>query len=154
MGRQNGMPTMIPATEPIAAFAPKAHILFQGDSITDGNRGRNADPNDILGHGYVFIIAARHAAAFPERKLDFINRGVGGDTIHDLDKRWQTDALDLHPDLLSILVGVNDNDIDVLLGNFERTYDRLLGEARTANPNLKLVLCEPFMKLVGRYTRD
>lgn len=51
------------AAEPIAAFTPNARFLFQGDSITDGNRGRSADPNHILGHGYVFIIATKHGAA-------------------------------------------------------------------------------------------
>ena len=66
------------ATEPIAAFAPGARVLFQGDSITDGNRGRGADPNHILGHGFVFIIAAKFGAEFPGAKLDFINRGVSG----------------------------------------------------------------------------
>ena len=68
----------------------------------------SADPNHILGHGYVFIIAARHGAAFPERRLDFINRGVSGNTVLDLEKRWQKDTLDLKPDVLSILIGVND----------------------------------------------
>jgi len=63
-------PTALRAVEPIAAFAPNGGIVFQGDSITDGNRGRSADPNHILGHGYVFIIAARHGAAFPDLKLD------------------------------------------------------------------------------------
>ncbi len=57
------------ATEPIVAFEQGARVLFQGDSITDGNRGRSADPNHILGHGYVFIIAARHGAQFPQAKL-------------------------------------------------------------------------------------
>ena len=75
------------AIEPIGAFAPKARILFQGDSITDGNRGRSADPNHILGHGYAFIIAARHGAAFPEAKLDFMNRGISGNTVLDLEKQ-------------------------------------------------------------------
>lgn len=75
------VPLSSQALEPIAAFAPNVRILFQGDSITDGKRGRNQDPNHILGHGYVFIIAARHGAAFPERKLDFVNRGVSGNTV-------------------------------------------------------------------------
>ena len=96
------------AAEPIAAFTPGARILFQGDSITDGNRGRSADPNHILGHGYVFIIAAKYGAAFPDLKLDFLNRGVSGNTVLDLEKRWQKDTLDLKPDVLSILIGVND----------------------------------------------
>jgi lysophospholipase L1-like esterase len=137
------------ALEPIAAFAPGARILFQGDSITDGNRGRNADPNHILGHGYVFIIAARHGAAFPEAKLDFMNRGVSGNTVLDLAKRWQKDAIELKPDVLSVLIGVNDTGRNVPLDEFEQVYDKLLADALAANPNIRFVLCEPFLVPAG-----
>jgi len=115
-----------PVVEPIGAFAPGARILFQGDSITDGNCGRNEDPNHILGHGYVFLIAARHGAAFPDLKLDFINRGVSGNTVLDLEKRWQKDTLDLKPDILSILIGVNDDGRGVPLDQYEQVYDKLI----------------------------
>ncbi|MCX6908420.1 MAG: SGNH/GDSL hydrolase family protein [Verrucomicrobia bacterium] len=138
------------AAEPIAVFTSGARILFQGDSITDGNRGRSADPNHILGHGYVFIIAARHGAAFPDAKLDFMNRGVSGNTVLDLEKRWQKDALDLKPDVLSILIGVNDNGKGVPLDPYEQVYDKLISEAKAANPKLKLVLGEPFVKPTGK----
>lgn len=137
------------AVEPIAAFAPNARILFQGDSITDGNRGRSADPNHILGHGYAFIIAARHGAAFPEAKLDFMNRGISGNTLLDLEKRWQKDTLDLKPDVLSILIGVNDDGRNMPLDQYEQTYDKLLTETKAANPKVKFVLCEPFVKHSG-----
>ncbi len=138
------------ALEPIAAFTPGARILFQGDSITDGNRGRNADPNHILGHGYAFITAARHGAAFPESKLDFMNRGVSGNTVLELQQRWQKDTLELKPDILSILIGVNDHGRGIPLEQFEQVYDQLLTEAKAANPKLKLVLCEPFLKPGGQ----
>ena len=143
------LPAALGAAEAIAAFTPGARILFQGDSITDGNRGRNADPNHILGHGYVFIIAARQGAAFPERKLDFMNRGVSGNTVLDLEKRWQKDTLDLKPDILSILIGVNDDGRGIPLDQYEQVYDGLINQARAANPKLKLVLCEPFVKPTG-----
>lgn len=133
------------ALEPIPAFAPGTRVLFQGDSITDGNRGRGADPNHILGHGYVFIIAARHGAAFPAAKLEFANRGISGNTVLDLEKRWTKDTLELKPDLLSILIGVNDNGRNVPLEQYEEVYDRLITDAKAANPKLKLVLCEPFL---------
>lgn len=136
--------------EPIRAFAPGSRILFQGDSITDGNRGRTSDPNHILGHGYVFIIAARHGAAFPAANLDFINRGVSGNTALDLEARWQQDTLDLKPDLLSIMVGVNDDAQGVPLDRFEQVYAKLLAQARASNPKLKLVLCAPFVKHTGQ----
>ena len=139
----------LPAVEPIPAFTPGARILFQGDSITDGNRGRNADPNHILGHGYAFIIAARHGAAFPAAKLDFMNRGVSGNTVLDLEKRWTTDTLELKPDILSVLIGVNDAGRNVPLDEYERVYDKLLTDARAANANIRFVLCEPFMLAAG-----
>jgi len=139
------LPGTLRATDSIPAFTPGARILFQGDSITDGKRGRNEDPNHILGHGYVFIIAARHGAAFPEAKLEFFNRGVSGNTVLDLEKRWQADTLVLKPDVLSILIGVNDRGRGVPMEQFEQTYDKLLADTKAANPKLKLVLCEPFI---------
>jgi lysophospholipase L1-like esterase len=138
------------ALEPLPAFAPGTRILFQGDSITDGNRGRSADPNHILGHGFVFIIAAKYGAAFPEAKLDFMNRGVSGNTVRDLENRWQPDVLDLKPDLLSILIGVNDDSKNLPFDEYEEVYDKLIRQARAANPKLKLVLCEPFVKPAGK----
>src|SRR3954467_1929859 len=119
----------LPAAEPMAAFAPGARILFQGDSITDGNRGRSADPNHILGHGYVFIIAAKYGAAFAALDLQFLNRGISGNTVRELQKRREKDTLELKPDLLSILIGVNDQSHDVPLEEYERTYDELITQA-------------------------
>ena len=138
------------AVDALPAFSPESRILFQGDSITDGNRGRSLDPNHILGHGYAFIIAARHGAAFPERKLDFFNRGVSGNTVLHLQNRWAKDTLALKPDLLSVMVGVNDNGKGVPLEAYEAAYDKILAEARAQNPKLKLVLMEPFVRHPGK----
>lgn len=135
--------------EPMAAFGQNARILFQGDSITDGNRGRGTDPNHILGHSYCFIIAAKYGAGYASRNLTFLNRGISGNTVLDLAKRWQKDTLDLKPDVLSVLIGVNDNGKGVTLEQFEQVYDKLLAEAQAANPKLKLVLCEPFGLVLG-----
>ena len=131
------------AVEPIVAFAPGTRILFQGDSITDGNRGRSPDPNHILGHGYVFIIAARHGAAFPTARLDFVNRGVSGNTVRDLKARWTRDTLELKPDLLSVMVGVNDSSKKLPLDEYEQTYDELLAAARAANPSVNSCSAPP-----------
>ena len=140
-----------PASEvnPVAIFQPEARILFQGDSITDGNRGRSEDPNHILGHGYAFIIAAKYGAAFPDRRLTFLNRGISGNKVTDLAARWQKDTLDLKPDLLSILIGVNDQSSHVPLDEYERIYDELLAQTRAANPDVRLVLGEPFTLPIG-----
>ena len=145
-------PAWLPAVEPLAAFAG-ARISFRAIrsrmAIAAG-----ADPNHILGHGYVFITAARHGAAFPDARLDFSNRGISGNTVLDLAKRWQKDTLDLKPDVLSILIGVNDNGKGVPLDQYEQVYDQILREAKAANPQIKLVLGEPFVKPTGgRSTR-
>jgi lysophospholipase L1-like esterase len=145
-----GLSASLLAAEPIAAFTPGARILFQGDSITDGNRGRSADPNHILGHGYAFIIAAKYGAADAAMNLDFMNRGSSGNTVRELQKRWEKDTLQLKPHVLSILIGVNDQSHDVPLDEYERTYDELITQAKAANPNLRLVLCEPFTLPVGK----
>lgn len=140
----------LPSTTPnVPAFVNDARILFQGDSITDGNRGRNEDPNHILGHGYAFIIAAKYGAAYADKNLTFLNRGISGNTIRDLTARWEKDALNLRPDILSILIGVNDNGKGVPMQEFEETYDKLLANALTANPKIRFVLCAPFVLPVG-----
>src|SRR3954466_9730228 len=83
-------------------------FLFQGDSITDGNRSRNNDWNHVMGHGYQYIIASRLWCDFPGKKFHFFNRGISGNKVSDLRERWQQDTLELKPNLLSILIGIND----------------------------------------------
>jgi lysophospholipase L1-like esterase len=158
--------TGITAAFPAAAFSgSKNHtpdssqktttILFQGDSITDGNRGRSSDPNHIMGHGYAFSVASRLGADFPERNLHFINRGISGNTVADLAARWQQDALALKPDVISILVGVNDinsrfrNNNGSTAADFQVAYRQLLDNTRKALPDALLVLGEPFILPVG-----
>ena len=136
------------------AFFDGARILCQGDSITDGNRGRNADPNHILGHGYQFIIAAKYGDDLANRNLTFINRGISGNKVSDLARRWPTDTIDLKPDLLSILVGVNDLNYGVPTEEYERQYDQLLADTVRALPNVRLVLGEPFGLPVGGKKND
>jgi lysophospholipase L1-like esterase len=142
---------LLHAADPAPAFRAESRILFQGDSITDGNRGRTADPNHILGHGYAFLIAAKYGAMLPERNMVFLNRGISGNTVANLAARWQADTLDLKPDVLSILIGINDSSRRTPIEEFESAYDRLLAETVAANPNVRLALCEPFTLPVGRY---
>ena len=151
-------PTILKATSrqsDVPEEQKKFTILFQGDSITDGNRGRTADPNHIMGHGYAFSIASRLGADYPERNLKFINKGISGNTVSDLAARWQTDTFDLKPDVVSILVGVNDvyfklkNENNSAADDFESTYRKLLSSTRETLPNALLVLGEPFVLPVG-----
>jgi lysophospholipase L1-like esterase len=134
----------------------KLRFLFQGDSITDGNRGRNDDPNHILGHGYCFAVSSRIGADFPESGFQFINRGISGNSVSDLEKRWQTDTLGLKPDVLSLLVGINDVNalVDGRAGAldanaFEATYRNLIASCREQNPDILIVLGLPFFFASG-----
>lgn len=142
------------AKDPMPAFSDGAIILFQGDSITDGNRGRNKDPNHILGHGYQAEISARFGADLAERHLTFMNRGVSGNTVSALALRWQTDTIDLKPDILSILIGVNDLGSGVSAEQYEQRYDQLLADTTNALPNVHFVLGEPFGLPVGGKKAD
>ena len=130
-------------------------ILFQGDSITDGNRGRNDDPNHILGHGYAYMIAAELGVQLAEQQPLFINRGVSGDRASDLYARWNEDAISLRPDWLSILIGVNDiwrmmnDDPSGVTDRYERAYRHILEETKDVLPETRLILCEPFILNTG-----
>ncbi len=138
------------AKDRMPIFFNGATILFQGDSITDGNRGRNLDPNHILGHGYQFIIAAKYGDELAGRNLTFLNRAISGNTVSDLARRWQKDTLDLKPDILSILIGVNDLNYGVSAEEYKRQYDQLLADTVKALPNVRFVLGEPFGLPVGK----
>lgn len=131
-------------------------FLFQGDSITDGNRTRNNDWNHVMGHGYQYIIASKLWFDFPDKNFHFFNRGISGNKVADLAARWQKDTLDLKPDLLSILIGVNDTsafingDRDFSAAEYEKGYRGLLQQTKEKLPMIQLVLCEPFILNVGR----
>ncbi len=130
-------------------------VLFQGDSITDGGRARTGnDHNHTMGQDYAYIIAARVGSALAERHITFLNRGISGNKVADLAARWQNDTIKLKPDVLSILIGINDSSARVPLPDFERTYDKLLADTVAALPRVRLVLCTPFILPVGRRKID
>ncbi len=136
-------------------------VLYIGDSITDGNWGgggalssaqRNHwDQNHLFGSGYMYLCAAYYMGSFPERHYQFYNRGISGHTLADLAARWQEDVMDLSPDILSVLVGVNDveygiNDPEREFDpvEWERLYRELLDRTRARFPEVKLVIGAPF----------
>lgn len=131
-------------------------FLFQGDSITDGNRSRNTDWNHVMGHGYQFIIASKLWYDFPKKQFHFFNRGISGNKVPDLTGRWQKDTIEIKPDVLSILVGINDVSA-FINGNknftseqYETGYRALLQQTKQALPNIQLILCEPFILPAGK----
>ena len=133
-------------------------VLFQGDSITDAGRDRKAtEPNQhkTLGRGYAWFAAAAMLASRPEDGLQIHNKGISGNKVHQLADRWQRDCLDLAPDVLSILIGVNDiwhklnGRYDGTVGTYEEGFDALLKRTRAKLPNVTLVVCEPFVLRCG-----
>jgi len=123
-------------------------VLFQGDSITDGGRPRDREG---LGSSYPHLIAARISADLAASAPCFINRGISGNRVSDMSARWNEDAYALNPDLISILIGVNDAWRTVrelpagVQDRFARVYDALLAEIREVTPATRLILMEPFV---------
>lgn len=125
-------------------------IVFIGDSITDAGR---LDPAyRPFGYGYVHFVANYLLGKYPEYNLNIINTGISGNTIRDLNGRWERDCLDHKPDILSVLIGINDlwrqhtnrRDEAVYLDEYELTYERLLSHVKEKY-DCRLVLMEPFM---------
>lgn len=145
-------------------------VLFIGDSVTDGGWGRSSgqslpsdkrnhkDLNHIYGHSYMIMCASHYESLYPEAGYEFFNRGISGDDLSRIEARWTTDALALRPDVLSLLVGINDvyyhtkehsaDDFDY--DGWERRYRALLDSARLANPDLTIMLGTPFIAQVGK----
>lgn len=143
-------------------------ILFQGDSITDCSRYRKATDEKqysrvifsdgrpfkkvtALGEGYPAMVSAKLEKKYPG-DFRFYNRGVGGDRIPDVYARIVKDIINLKPDYMSLLVGVNDvwhgfdfghNGTGVV--RFEKVYNILLEELKEEFPELKVVIMGPFV---------
>jgi len=128
-------------------------ILFQGDSITDAGRKREnqgANNPSALGSGYALIAGSELLFKYPEKNLKIYNKGVSGDKVYQLPDRWEKDCIELKPDVLSILVGVNDywhKHNDNYKGTseiYKNYYKALLERTKKQLPNAKLIIGEPF----------
>jgi len=126
-------------------------ILFFGDSITDASRkSGNCLPNEVFGVGFVVQVAGRLYEKSPT-DYDIVNRGISGNRIVDLYARIKKDVWNESPDLISLLVGVNDvwheinydNGVDI--ERFERVYRMLIEDTKRVLPDVKFILCEPFV---------
>lgn len=135
-------------------FEKNDKIVFIGDSISDYNRARPVGEglNDAWGHSYVAAVGAMLGSAYPELGLRVVNMGVSGNQVRDLDARWQTDVLDLNPDWVSVLIGINDVwrqfDTPTMVERhvppeeFRATYARLIDQTL---PRVKgMILMTPF----------
>ncbi len=128
-------------------------ILFQGDSITDAGRNRSlyyANQAGGMGQGYVFLTVAKLLSQHPDATLKCYNRGISGNKVYQLANRWEDDCLQLKPDILSILIGVNDywhylnGKYQGTVKTYEEDFDQLLNRTRESLPNVKLIIGEPF----------
>jgi acyl-CoA thioesterase-1 len=125
-----------------------AVILFQGDSITDTSR--TTQPGDGLGNGYAAMSTELLRERHPDHGAVFLNRGISGNRVADLRSRWDDDAVTLKPDLVSVLIGVNDtwrryDSGDVTTTEaYERDYRHILGRVRD-ELGARLMLIEPFL---------
>lgn len=134
-------------------------VLFQGDSITDAGRNREqaaqANSQPALGNGYAWLAGAGLLVRHPGQDLRVFNRGISGHKVFQLAERWQADCLDLRPNLVSVLIGVNDiwhtkgGGYQGTVAIYERDYDALLARTRAALPRVQLVVCEPFVLRCG-----
>lgn len=134
-------------------FKPGSTILFQGDSITDAGRNRDemaANHSGALGKGYAFLAAAELMYRHAGKDLKIYNKGISGNKVYQLADRWDKDCLELKPDVLSILIGVNDywHKRD---GNYDGTPEvyrkdlvALLERTKKSLPGVSLIICEPF----------
>ena len=122
-------------------------VLFIGDSITDSDRLH--DRPDSLGVGYVARIVEWYALENPDAQVRFVNLGIGGDRVADLRRRWTTDCLELEPDVVSIMIGINDTwrrydeDDPTTTEDFAADYRDILD--RTIEIGARVVLVEPFL---------
>ena len=128
-------------------------ILFQGDSITDS--GRNKEDNSFnnaraLGSGYPMLTAAALMEKYASLNLKIFNKGISGNKVYQLAERWEKDCLEIKPDILSILIGVNDI-WHKLNGSYKGTVEiyrndfiALLVRTKKALPNVKFIIGEPF----------
>ncbi len=131
---------------------PDDTIVFIGDSITAAERHRQV--YQPLGFGYVHFAGNFLLAKYPALNLRIVNRGVSGDTVIDLKSRWPTDCIAHRPNVLSVLIGINDvwrrtMEPDLAPNaagpdKYEVTYDQLLAQAKE-RCGCRLVLMEPFL---------
>jgi len=129
-------------------------LVMIGDSITDAGRARpGINPaGGPFGNGYVNMVASHLRAAYPAHLIRVVNQGIGGHTVRDLKDRWQTDVLDLKPDWLSVMIGINDvwrqfdsptnPQCHVYLDEYRSTLDELV--AQTASQVRNIVLMTPY----------
>ncbi|OGX68670.1 MAG: GDSL family lipase [Paenibacillus sp. RIFOXYA1_FULL_44_5] len=135
-------------------FEKQDKLIFIGDSITDCGRRQPIGEamGDTLGNGYVSLVNSFIHSVYPDYKIRVVNMGTSGHTVKDLQARWKTDVVDLQPDWLSIMIGVNDvwrqydqpliTESHVYIEEYESTLEQLV---KSTLPSVKgIILMTPF----------
>ena len=124
-------------------------ILFQGDSVTDAGRDRS-DPSD-MGNGYPRYASAMIQDSFPDTEFEFINLGISGNRTEHLVERLDTDFIEVQPDIVSILIGVNDvwhhysfEFVETTDNQFEANYRKVLDNLKSRT-NARILMIQPFL---------
>ena len=123
-------------------------VLFQGDSITDAHRNKELDR--YMGHGYAVMASGVLGVEYPG-KFTFLNRGISGNRSIDIYARIKQDIINLKPDYLSILMGVNDvwheytRQNGIAADKYELIYNLMIEEIKQALPDVKIMILEPFV---------
>ena len=131
-------------------------VLFQGDSITDAARNRDVDR--FGGSGYATMTAGKIAVDYPG-KYQMLNRGISGNRSTDLYARIKCDVINLKPDIMTVLIGVNDVWHEITRQNgvspdkYERILSMFVQEVREELPEIQIVFLEPFV-LEGTATSE
>ena len=119
-------------------------LLFHGDSITHGGRQKSMDCNHILGHGYAEMVSAALGLKFLSLMPRFVNRGVPGRRLEAVVADWEKDVESISPDVLTLLIGVNDAWHTAPIESWAASYRTLLHGVRARHPEMPIVLMEPF----------
>ena len=124
-------------------------ILFQGDSVTDAGRDRS-DPHD-MGNGYPRFASAMIQDSFPDTEFEFVDLGISGNRTEHLVERMEADFIEIQPDIVSILIGVNDvwhhyafEYVETTDEQFESNYRTLL-DAIKSRTNARILMIQPFL---------
>ncbi|MBQ7961067.1 MAG: GDSL family lipase [Clostridia bacterium] len=127
-------------------------MLFQGDSVTDTDRNRDiSEGPESLGEGYPKVFQQMYDTLFPGNKVKFVNRGISGNRTNHLLERYDEDFLAVKPDVISIMIGINNTwrnfdggDDFCSAERFEEEYEELLAKIKADMPDTKIMIIEQF----------
>lgn len=153
-----GIPQIVKSANPHLTTSPltkeKSILLFQGDSITDAGRQKHqyyANSGGGMGLGYVHHTVTELLGKHPQKNIKCYNRGISGNKVFQLANRWEEDCLQIQPDVLSILIGVNDfwhtltHNYQGTALTYEKDLRALLQSTKDQLPDLSLIIAEPFV---------